>query len=227
MPISTDTIWDAKGDLVAGTGADAAARLAVTTVAGQELVKDSAASAGVAWAPAYWQFGLPSGVIAETTPRQLLNYGNEPLLTSGKLYLASIYLPKDAVITSISFTASTTGAGTPLNQWFALYDSSLALLRQTLDDTTTAWGTGVTKTLNLTSTYTTTASGMFYLGIMVKATTVPTLRAEDIHTNIDIVGLAPILYGTTNNTGLTDTAPNPATGLTVTTADAMPYGYCS
>jgi hypothetical protein len=47
--IANDTIWDAKGDVVAGTGADAAARVAVganNTV----LTADSGQAAGVKWA---------------------------------------------------------------------------------------------------------------------------------------------------------------------------------
>ena len=46
--LATATLWDAKGDLVAGTGADAAARLAVGTN-GQLLSADSAQTTGLAW----------------------------------------------------------------------------------------------------------------------------------------------------------------------------------
>ncbi len=46
--VATDTIFDAKGDLVAGTGANAAARVAVGTD-GYVLTADSAQSSGVAW----------------------------------------------------------------------------------------------------------------------------------------------------------------------------------
>jgi hypothetical protein len=46
---ATDPLWDAKGDLAAGTGADAAARLAVGTN-GQLLTADSAQATGLAWA---------------------------------------------------------------------------------------------------------------------------------------------------------------------------------
>jgi hypothetical protein len=47
--VSSSTIWDAKGDLAVGTGADTAARLAVGSN-GQRLVADSAQSTGVKWA---------------------------------------------------------------------------------------------------------------------------------------------------------------------------------
>ena len=46
--VATDALWDAKGDLAAGTGADAAARLAVGTN-GTFLSADSAQTTGLAW----------------------------------------------------------------------------------------------------------------------------------------------------------------------------------
>lgn len=50
-PIASDPIWDAKGDLVAGTGADAATRVAVGSN-GQVLIADSSQTGGVRWGPA-------------------------------------------------------------------------------------------------------------------------------------------------------------------------------
>lgn len=47
--VATDAIWDAKGDLAGGTGANAAARLAVGTN-GLALVADSAEATGLKWA---------------------------------------------------------------------------------------------------------------------------------------------------------------------------------
>ena len=48
--VSADTIWDAKGDLVAGTGANAAQKLTVGTD-GHTLYSDSAQTAGLRWGP--------------------------------------------------------------------------------------------------------------------------------------------------------------------------------
>jgi len=48
--VSTDTIWDAKGDLVAGSGANAAQKLTVGTDA-QMLYADSAQTVGLRWGP--------------------------------------------------------------------------------------------------------------------------------------------------------------------------------
>lgn len=47
--VATDAIWDTKGDLAGGTGADAAARIAVGTN-GQVLTADSAQATGMKWA---------------------------------------------------------------------------------------------------------------------------------------------------------------------------------
>jgi hypothetical protein len=47
--IATDTLWDAKGDLAAATGADAAVRVAAGTN-GTTLIADSTQSAGIKWA---------------------------------------------------------------------------------------------------------------------------------------------------------------------------------
>jgi hypothetical protein len=49
--VATDTIWDAKGDLAGGTGANTAARLAVGTD-GFVLTADSAETTGLKWASA-------------------------------------------------------------------------------------------------------------------------------------------------------------------------------
>lgn len=48
--VSTDTIWDAKGDLAVGTGADTAAKLTVGAD-GKKLYADSSQSTGLRWGP--------------------------------------------------------------------------------------------------------------------------------------------------------------------------------
>jgi hypothetical protein len=50
--VATDAIWDAKGDLAGGTGADAASRLAVGA-AGTILVPDSSQTTGLKWDPRF------------------------------------------------------------------------------------------------------------------------------------------------------------------------------
>lgn len=57
--VATDTIWDAKGDLAGGTGADTAAKLTVGTN-GFALVADSAQTTGLKWDQ------IPGTLIAKT-----------------------------------------------------------------------------------------------------------------------------------------------------------------
>lgn len=53
LGMSSDSIWDAKGDLVVGTGANTASRLAVSATSGNMLVSDSLTSTGLKWAKPY------------------------------------------------------------------------------------------------------------------------------------------------------------------------------
>lgn len=152
----------------------------------------------------------PAAALAATFPRAGAQLATSALLVSQRLHLVAIDIPAGTTITSITFVSGTTAAGTPLNQWFALYSSGLVLRRQTADDTTTAWAASVAKTLALTSAYTTTSTGLHYLGIMVNATTVPALAACNGLSQVH--ALAPVINGF-SSTGLTTTAPDPAAAL--------------
>jgi hypothetical protein len=147
-----------------------------------------------------------SGALYETVDRDLVDEVNTALLSSGRLSLQAIWLPAGITISSISFWSATTAAGTPTNQLFGLYDSSLNLLRSSVNDTTTAWAANARKTLALTSTFTTTYSGLYYLGIMVAATTVPTIKGNTAKTGGQLGAGAPSLGGT-STTGLTTALP--------------------
>lgn len=147
-----------------------------------------------------------SGALYETMDRDLVDEVNTALLSSGRLSLQAIWLPANVTITSISFWSATTAGATLTNQLFGLYDSSLNLLRSSVNDTSTAWAANSRKTLALTSTFTTTYSGLHYLGIMVAATTVPTIKGNTAKTGGQLGAGAPSLGGT-STTGLTTALP--------------------
>lgn len=161
---------------------------------------------------------LISGALAETFDRNLCDEVNTAVLSSGRLSGQAIWLEAGMTISSISFCSATTAAGTPTNQLFGLFDSSRNLLMSSVNDTTTAWAANSLKTLALTSTFTTTYSGLYYLGIMVTATTVPTLKGNTARVGGQLQAQAPSMGGT-SNTGLTTALPATANAFgTVTTS---------
>lgn len=159
-----------------------------------------------------------TGSLYETFDRNLCDEVNTAVLSSGRLSCQAIWLPAGITISSISFWSATTAGATLTNQLFGLYDSNLNRLATSTNDTSTAWAANSKKTLSLTSTFTTTYSGIHYLGIMVAATTVPTLKGNTAKTGGQLGAAAPSMGGT-STTGLTTALPATAAALgTVTTS---------
>lgn len=154
-----------------------------------------------------------AGTIAETMPRMLCSEANLAALTSGTLLLTAVFLRARQKVTNISFFSATTASGTPTNGFFALYDVNRNLLAQTANFTTEAWAANAIKTKALTAVYTAPSTGVYYVGIMITATTVPTLKGLAAKTAAQLAGTAPILHGT-STAALTTSLPNPAAALT-------------
>ncbi|QTU64211.1 right-handed parallel beta-helix repeat-containing protein [Streptomyces scabiei] len=166
------------------------------------------ASSGAEVSPFDSGFGSLESVLRpssryETTSR--LRCGTTSTPTSGTLYLVPIWLPKGLVISNLSFVSGGTAMVTPTNWWFTLHNSAKVALARTADQLTAAWAANTVKTLAIAqatagaaSSYTTTYSGLHYLGIMVKATTPPNLVSEG--------SVADILASVSPGFGGTDTA---------------------
>lgn len=164
----------------------------------------------------------PAGAIAETFSRAGAVMSNQGILSSARLHLHAIHLSAGTVISSASFMAGTTAAGTPTHQWFALYDSALGLIGQTGNDTSEAWTANTVKTLAFATPLTTTYSGLHYLGILVTASTPPSLIGQ---ANLAVAtGVAPTIGGH-STTGLVGTAP--PTAATITATAPQPWAYVS
>jgi hypothetical protein len=167
----------------------------------------------------------------ETTSRLRLGTSSTP--TSGTLYLIPIWLPKGLVVSNITFVSGSTAAGTPTNWWFTLHDSTKKALARTFDQTTTAWAANTVKTLGIQQTtagnftsYTTTYSGLHYLGVMIKATTVPNLISEGSMPDV-VASPSPGLGGT--DTGQSTPPTVSGAGFTAGAfgagAGILAYGY--
>ncbi|MEU9002575.1 hypothetical protein [Streptomyces sp. NPDC048551] len=140
-------------------------------------------------------------------------------LATGVMTSVPIHLRSGDVITTVSVRSGATAAGTPTNYWVALYDSSAtpALLAQSADQTSTAWAANTTKSLAL-APVTITRSGIYWVGIMVAATTPPTLLGS--------CGAPAVVTGERNlsqSSGSSLTATAPATITSVTAKSFVPY----
>jgi hypothetical protein len=157
----------------------------------------------------------PSGRY-ETNSR--LRCGTTSTPTSGTLYLVPIWLPKGLVISNLAFVSGGTAAVTPTNWWFTLHNSAKVALARTADQTTTAWAANTIKSLAIAQTtagaassYTTTYSGLHYLGVMIKASTVCSLISEGAVPDV-LASVAPGFGGT--DTALTTPPTVTAGGFT-------------
>lgn len=120
--------------------------------------------------------------LAETLP-VWFNNSNTSVLVSGRMSIVGIVLTKSQPITSVGFYSATTAAGTPTNQWFCILNSAMQIVAVTINDTSTAWAANTAKILALTGTYVVPFTGVYHLGIMVSATTVPTIHAQQVLAN--------------------------------------------
>lgn len=177
------------------------------------------------------QFLKPSAAKFESWPRTA-GTGSSLGLTSGTLQLVAVALPADEVISSITFVQSA-GVTTPTNWWFGLYDSSFNQLAVTADQLTGSWLGSTSKTLSIAtvasgsaSSFTTTYTGLYYVGCMVKASTPGSLIATPTIIAA-LTTLSPPLSGT-SDTAQTSPPAFPHTASTPTgTQTQMPYAYVS
>lgn len=224
---------------LAGNGWNAATALSVSTAAPftgpggmQALPGTNMVDGDLNPLPALESALRPAGRF-ETTSR--LRCGTSSTPTSGSLYLVPIWLPKGAVVSNLTFVSGGTAAVTPTNWWFSLHDLSRKMLARTADQTTTAWAANTVQTKAIAQTlagaassYTTTYAGLHYLGIMVKATTQPSIVGEGSVADV-VASVAPGFGGT--DTGLS--TPPTATGGAFTAgafgagSGIMAYAYTS
>lgn len=171
-----------------------------------------------------------SGAKVESVPR--IFAGTAVTLTTQIAQLVLCHEPLRGGVTYSSITFESGGAsGSALtNQWFAIVKASdFTVLRATVDDLTTGWGSNAEKSLNLSSTYTPSVDTEIYLAIMVKATTPPNVRNYALQSSSTFAGRAPILCGT----GATGQTTPPADGTDLRQAGVLTattnvfFGYIS
>lgn len=203
--------------------AESASRIEVSpSVLGQS----NAQSALTALANSRESLLKPSAALVETVPRAFYSTGisNATALTSGTARIAAIPLVAGQTYSSATFENGTTALGSATHQWAALCDSSGNVVAVSADGTSGAWATNTPKTFTFSSPYTPSTSGMYYLALLVVATTPPTplsLTGSSAALNT----LTPILAGTVAS--LT-TPPVVSSSIgTISAGSTVIYGYLS
>lgn len=217
-----------KGDLISASGPNTPVRIGVGTDFIDVLIPDASQTTGLIWSRPRNAM-RPPGSLYETVPRQMMSAATISL-ASGQMRMTAIDLPAGLLITSISYVSQSIALGTGTHQLFGLFDDSTGresgvaykLLRGSNDDTSTAWAQNTIKTLTLTSTYTTVTSGMFYLGLLVTATTMPNVIGMNFAQTNAVGGAVTPVIGGQSGAGLT-ALPNPASAPTV--LGSTPYAY--
>lgn len=148
-----------------------------------------------------------NGNHGETIDRNVCPEVNTTVATTGQIWLQAIWLQAGTVVNNISFHSATTAASVPTHYCFGLYDSSRNNLATTADQTSTAWGANTMKTLATTAAYTVPTTGLYYLGFMCVATTVPTLKGGTARTGGQLATAALQIGGISSTTYSTGTAP--------------------
>lgn len=130
--------------------------------------------------------------------------------TSGVMYLTGIHLQAGLKITNLWLMLGTTVLSTPTHSWAAIYDKTVTtpvLLANSADTLTTVAGTASTPLqFALTTSFTTTYAGFYYLGFMSTASTMYTVAAAPVlGANSGRIVALPLMSGP-GETGLTTVA---------------------
>jgi hypothetical protein len=173
------------------------------------------------------RYFLPDGAFAESFPRTAS--AASTTITSGTLWLAPIALPANVAIGHLAFISSSTGAVAPTHWWFGLYDKSRVQLATTSDQGSAAWGSFTLKSLAVATTaggaassFTTTYSGLYYVGMVMAATTPVNLLGVNVSQSI--FGTTPPILGGTSDTAQTTPPAFPHTAGAITPNNAL-YAY--
>jgi len=162
-----------------------------------------------------------SGFFAETLDRNLCPEVNATVFTTGQIFNELIWIPAGKTVSNITFWSATTAASVPTHYAFGLYTydpTAPAQLCSSADNLTGAWAANTKMTLAMSTPYTVTTSGLYYVAIGMTATTIPTLKGGTAKTDGSLAGGAPIIAGVNATSYATGALP---AALGVTTAGTV------
>lgn len=141
--------------------------------------------------------------------------------TSGTLFLVRCEVIPGETITNINVSSGTTAGASLTHRWAALYDTALAKLGVSADDTSASWAASTPQAYALTTAYV-VPQGVYavYAGLVVVGTTVPSLIGNSFLPTA-ISALAPV-HTHSCNASLTDPASAPATATPSSQSTKVP-----
>jgi hypothetical protein len=168
---------------------------------------------------------------AETIPRNATGNITTVSTGNGTLYLAACYLAAGTLVSRLGWL-SQNAAVAPLHQWLGLYDLNRNQLAMTADQgsaaiaNTTQYSYPIaTIAAGAATSFTTNYTGLYYLGILLNATTTNATCAGQASTAA-FAAMPPILSGSSDTVQTTVPAfPHQAT--TITPAASLPYLYAA
>jgi hypothetical protein len=194
---------------------------------GSSPASNDSVAALIAGAPTESTTYFP-GALAETIPAYAAT--TAVTLTTADLYLFGVHLGAGESVGHVGFVTTTTAGATMTHWWACLVDQNYTVQAVSADQTSGAIAASTWFSLAMGTAYTTTYSGIYYLGLMIAASTIPTLCGTSGGPLIAMMtgtGHPVSLIGGQSSTSQT-TAP--ALGTVVTTPTAtigVPYMYCA
>lgn len=169
------------------------------------------------------RYYLSGGFARETFDRRIGLANLAGVLTSGQMLCSALVLYAGDVIATVAAESGTTAAATVTNIWMCLYDTAGALAVTSTEQGASGWVASTVKTFPLP--YTVPTSGVYYLGLLVAATTVPTIRGSNLTASATntVIPNGKQVSGFHATTGLTNPASAPATLGSISNSSNLLY----
>lgn len=169
----------------------------------------------------------PTGADAETMTRGQANVNAGPLGATSGIFMRAIALQKNLVVNNITFDVGTTAASGVTHGWYGITDSNRVVKATSADQgSTTIWGTTSTLvTLGMSSAFTVPTAGLYYIGLSLTASTLPTIAGAG-NLAAGLAGNAPFLYGQAGTSSTPPTIGSTLSTFSVNNGFNI-YGYTS
>jgi len=173
----------------------------------------------------------PATNVGQTIGRPEAGQSVTIAVASGTLYLAAVNVPVNTVVNNLNFVSGTTASVTVTHNWAVLTNSARVPLAISADNTTTDLAASTVQSYAIANvaagagtSFTTTYSGLYYMGFVIAASTQPTMCGyTGAAATVDAI--PPIVAGASSTGQTTPTALPGAAYTAITGSASTLYGY--